>query len=133
MARTLDEIVRLDRRWFWAHPERRHRCRQPDTGELDLLRSDRGARLVIAIRHLGRGRVVYQPVIYQDALPADEESAAALFTLAASYPEPIPMVAEMDVLRLATRLASAGANRDFPPIVAKIAFPMEGMAQRSFS
>jgi hypothetical protein len=110
MARALDEIVWLDRRWFWAHPERRHRCRWPDTGELDLLRSDRGARLVIAIRHLGRGRVVYQPVIYQDALPADEESAAALFTLAASYPEPIPMVAEMDVLRLVIRLAPAGAK-----------------------
>ena len=34
LARPLHEIARLDRRWFRAHPERRHRCRWPDTGEL---------------------------------------------------------------------------------------------------
>jgi hypothetical protein len=100
MARSLDEIVRLDRRWFWAHPKRRHRCRWPDTGELDLLRSDRGARLIMAIRHLGRGHVVYQPVIFRGALPADEESAAVLFALAARSPEPIPVIAQTDVRRL---------------------------------
>jgi Peptidase family M23 len=54
MACALDEIVRHDRRWFRAHPQTRHRCRWPDTGELDLCE----------IRHLGRGRVVYQPVIF---------------------------------------------------------------------
>jgi hypothetical protein len=100
MARVLDEIVRLDRRWFWAHPERRHRCRWPYTGELDFCDSARGARLVLAIRHLGRGHVVYQPVIFQGALPTDERSAAALFALAATSPEPIPVIAQMDVLRL---------------------------------
>jgi hypothetical protein len=55
MARPLDEIVRLDRLWFWAHPERSHRCRRPDTRELALCDSNRGVPLVIAIRHLGRG------------------------------------------------------------------------------
>jgi hypothetical protein len=95
MARTLDEIARLDRRWFRAHPERRHRCRWPDTGEFDLYDRGRGTRLIIAIRHLGRGRVVYQPVIFLGALPADERSAAALFALAVRHPEPIPFVAEI--------------------------------------
>jgi hypothetical protein len=88
MACALDEIVRLDRRWFRAHPQTRHRCRWPDTGELDLCE----------IRHLGRGRVVYQPVIFPGALPTDERSAAALFALAATSPEPIPVIAQMEVL-----------------------------------
>jgi hypothetical protein len=123
IARALKKIARLDRRWFRAYPERRHRCRWPDTSELDFHDGNRGARLVMAIRHLGRGRVVYQPVIFEGVLPAHEGSAAALFALAASHPEPIPMVAEIDVLRLATRLAPAGAKscdrqsraKDFTP------------------
>jgi hypothetical protein len=93
MARALDDIVRLDRRWFWAHPQRQHRCRRPDKRELDLCDCDRGARLVMAIRHLGRGYVVYQPVIYPGAPPAHEEAAAALFALAATCPEPVPVLA----------------------------------------
>jgi hypothetical protein len=100
MARLLEEIARLDRRWFRARPERWHRCRWPETGEVDLCDCDRGARLVIAIRQLGRGCVVYQPVIFHGALPANEASAAALFALAATSPEPIPVVAHMNVLRL---------------------------------
>jgi hypothetical protein len=103
-ARALDEIVRLDRRWFWAHPQRQHRCRWPITCEVDLCDCDRGARLVMAIRHLGRGCVVYQPVIFQGTLPADEASTAALFTRAATSPEPIPVLAQMDVRRLRCRL-----------------------------
>jgi hypothetical protein len=93
MARALDEIVLLDRRWFWAHPQRQHRCRRPDPRELDLCDCDRRARLVMTIRHLGRGCFVYQPVIFQGALPASEESTAALFTLAATSPEPVPVLA----------------------------------------
>ena len=88
MARALDEIVRLDRRWFWAHPQRRHRYGWPDWRELVLCE----------IRHLGRGRVVCQPVIFPGALPTDERSAAALFALAATSPEPIPVIAQMEVL-----------------------------------
>ena len=54
----------------------------------------------MAIRHLGRGHVVYQPVKFQGALPKDERSAAALFELAATSSEPIPFIALLDVLRL---------------------------------
>jgi hypothetical protein len=64
-AHALKEIVRFDRRWFRAHPERRHRCRWPHTGELDLCDCDGGARLVVTMRHLGRGSIIYQPVIFQ--------------------------------------------------------------------
>ena len=49
----------------------------------------------MAIRHLGRGHMVYQPVIFQGALPRDERSAAALFALAATSPEPIPVIEQM--------------------------------------
>ena len=112
MARALDEIVRLDRRWFWAHPQRQHRCRWPETAELDLCDCDRGARLVMVIRHLGRGCVVYQPVIFRGALPADEESAAALFALAATSPEPIPVIAQMEVRRLRCGLRQQTQNHE---------------------
>ena len=67
-------------------------CRWPDAVELDVCDSDRRARLVMAIRHLGRGHMVYQPVIFQGALPRDEESAAALFPALAASPEPIPVI-----------------------------------------
>jgi hypothetical protein len=36
MAHALKEVARVDPRWFRAHPERRHRCRWPDTIELDV-------------------------------------------------------------------------------------------------
>ena len=98
--RSLGHIGRLDRRWFRAHPERRHRCRRPDTVELDLCDSDHLAPLVMAIRHLGCGHIVYQPVIFQGALPRDERSAAALFALAATSREPIPVIEQMDVMRI---------------------------------
>jgi hypothetical protein len=100
MPRSFHDIARLDRRWFRAHPERRHRCRRPDIGELDLYDSDRSGRLVIAIRALGHGRALYQPLFLHGALPSDERSAAAIFALAASRPEPIPDVGALDWLRL---------------------------------
>jgi hypothetical protein len=100
MERALEELAQLDRQWFRAHPDRQHCCRRPDVSELELYESDQRARLVMVICHLGRGCVVHQPVIFQGELPADEGSAAALFALAARYPQPIPVVAEKDVLRL---------------------------------
>jgi hypothetical protein len=118
MARALDEIVRLDRRWFWARPQRQHRCRWPDPCELDLCDCDRGARLVMAIRHLGRGCVVYQPVIFQGALPRDEESTAALFACAATSPEPIPVLDRMDVRR---RRCACANRRQSPAASAMVA------------
>jgi hypothetical protein len=105
MARALKEVARVDRQWFRAHPERRHRCRWPDTIEFDVCDSARGARLVIAIRHLGRGHIVYQPAILRGALPRDERSAAALFALAATSSEPISVMAPMDVLGLRSGLS----------------------------
>jgi hypothetical protein len=60
--RELDGIARLDREWFLAHPERHHRCRRPAPCELDLYDGYRGARLIIAVRRLGRNRVLYQPI-----------------------------------------------------------------------
>jgi hypothetical protein len=100
-------LAQLDRRWFRAHPERRHRCRWPDAVELDPCDNDRDGWLVMAIRHLGRGHVVYQPVKFQGALPRDERSAAALFALAATSSEPIPVIALLDVLRLRRGLCQA--------------------------
>jgi hypothetical protein len=111
MAGALEEIARHDRRWFRAHPERWHRCRWPDPDELDFCDGDLGARVVIAIRHLGRGRIVYQPVIFEGALPADESSAAALFALALKDPEPIPVVAEMNMIGLVSQRITAAASR----------------------
>jgi hypothetical protein len=110
MARALEELAQLDRQWFRAHPHRQHCCRRPDISELELYESDHRARLVMAICHLGRGRVVHQPVIFQGALPADESSAAALFALAARYPQAIPVVAEKEVLRLRGGLPRTSAE-----------------------
>jgi hypothetical protein len=100
MARALEEIARRDRRWFEVHPGRSHRCRWPDPDELDFCDRNFAAGLIISIRHLGRGRTVYQPVIFEGTLPADERSAAALFALAMRDPKPIPVVTEADLLRL---------------------------------
>jgi hypothetical protein len=77
----------------------------------------------MAIRDLGRGCVVYQPVIFDGALPASEESTAALFALAATSPEPIPVIAPLDVLRLRrglreqtlTQQAFYPGCNEFPP------------------
>ena len=126
-ARALEEITRRDRRWFRAHPERWHRCRWPHPEELDFCGGDFGSRLVIAIRHLGGGRIVYQPVIFEGTLPGGERAAAALFALALRDPEPIPVVAEMNVLRLqqsgaiAQRITAAGPS--LPPVAAPAAPP----------
>jgi hypothetical protein len=88
----LDEVAWLDRTWFLAHPERRHRCRQPSKCEIDLCGGGYGSQLIIAVRHLGRGLVLYQPLLFCGAAPSDEEGAAALFALAAEHPDPIPKV-----------------------------------------
>jgi hypothetical protein len=110
MAHALEEVAELDRRWFRAHPDRQHCCRLPDLSELELYDSEHRARLPMAICHLGRGRVVRQPVIFRGALPVDEGSAAALFALAARCRQPIPVVAGVDVP------PSRGLCHDTPPI-----------------
>ena len=134
MARALEEIIRRDRRWFRAHPERWHRCRWPHPDQLDFCGGDFGSRLVIPIRHLGGGRIVYQPVILEDTLPGGERAAAALFALALRDPEPIPVVAEMNVLRLqqsgaiAQRITAAGPS--LPPVAAPAARQPPGSSSR---
>jgi hypothetical protein len=107
ISRPLDGIARLDRDWFLVNPKRDHRCRRPAPCELDLYDYYRGGRLVVAVRHLGRGRVLYQPVIFQGALPSDERSSAAIFALAAKHPDPIPQVAALDWLTVLSRLGWA--------------------------
>jgi hypothetical protein len=42
-----------------GHIPKRHYCRLPDTGELKLYAAGGGARLVMAIRHLGYGHLAY--------------------------------------------------------------------------
>jgi hypothetical protein len=99
MAQQVDEIARRDRRWFRARPERQYRCRSPAPGELDLYECSESRRLIIAIRHIGRGHLAYQPVIFEGQLPSDEKSAGVLFALAAKHPDPIPTVSEREVCR----------------------------------
>jgi hypothetical protein len=97
MVDPLDEIARRDRRWFRAHPERQFRCRSPAPGELDRYACSQF--LIIAIRHIGRGYLAYQPVIFEGQLASDEKSAGILFALAAKHPEPVPTVGELEVRR----------------------------------
>jgi hypothetical protein len=66
----------------------------------------------MVIRHLGCGCLVYQPVIFDGALPASEESTAALFALAATSPEPIPVLAQREVGRLRYSLRQQRQRRE---------------------
>jgi hypothetical protein len=84
MVRPLEEIARRDRRWFRAHPERQYRCRSPALGELDRYACCQS--LIITVRHIGRGHLAYQPVIFEGQLASDEKSAGVLFALAAKTP-----------------------------------------------
>jgi hypothetical protein len=92
MPRPLDGIARRDGEWFLAHPKRHHLCRRPAPCEFDLYDGYRGGRLIVAVRHLGRGRVLYQPLLLHGSPPLDEDAAAALFAHAAEHPDPIPEV-----------------------------------------
>jgi hypothetical protein len=69
-----------------------------------------GARLVIAIRHLGRGHLVYQPVIFQGVLPKDERSAAALFCARSASDRPDPCHRPNGRAASTIRLAPADAK-----------------------
>jgi hypothetical protein len=97
MVRPLEEIARHDRRWFRAHPERQYRCRSPALGELDRYACCQS--LIIAVRHIGRGHLAYQPVIFEGQLASDEKSAGVLFALAAKHPDPIPTIGEREMRR----------------------------------
>jgi hypothetical protein len=99
MAQQVDEIARRDRRWFRAHPERQYRCRSPAPGELDLYECSESRRLIIAIRHIGRGHPRVSAGYLEGQLPSDEKSAGILFAVAAKHPDPIPTVGEREVRR----------------------------------
>ena len=49
-----------------------------------------GRDLVLLIRHLGRGALVYQPVMLSGSLPVDEERIASMFARALQDPLPVP-------------------------------------------
>jgi hypothetical protein len=115
MAHPLEEIVRLDRRWFRAHRERQYRCRLPAPGELDRYACNQ--LLIIAIRHMGGGHLAYQPVIFEAQMPTDEKSAGILFALAAKNPDPIPTVPEREMRRwrfILESLSAAGTSSMVP-------------------
>jgi hypothetical protein len=97
VARALKEVTRLDRRWFWHAPRDETAADGLIRAKVDLCDGDRRAGLLIAISYLARGHIVYQPGIFRSVLPEDERSAAALFALAATSPEPIPEVARRAV------------------------------------
>jgi hypothetical protein len=58
MPSALEEVARLDRRWFRARTERQHGVQSPDTCEVDLCDNDRDTRPVLAVRHLDSGYIV---------------------------------------------------------------------------
>ena len=96
MARPLDEIVRLYRRWFCADPNDGTAADRP-------IRASSTVPRVWTWRSATSGAAtssIYQPVIFQGALPTDERSAAALFALAATSRDPIPVIARMHMLVL---------------------------------
>jgi hypothetical protein len=64
---TRAEIVRLDARWFKAHPERRHRVRRAEEGEGQLPSDLADREVLMAMRWTGKG-CLYQPLFY-DAGP----------------------------------------------------------------
>jgi hypothetical protein len=107
-GRSKDEIARLDARWFRAHPERRYRVRRTDQGEVQLavLLGDRP--VLMAMRWTGRG-CIYQPLFYDAEPPRLERMARILFAVAASKPDPVPIVRVDEAIALARCLTSVKA------------------------
>jgi hypothetical protein len=101
-------MARLDARWFKAHPERRHRVRLAEHGEVHLLGLPSGGPVLMAMRSTGKG-CIYQPLFYNAAPPRRERMASILFAMAASDPDPVPIIRAGDAVALARRLTSAKA------------------------
>jgi hypothetical protein len=108
-GRSKDEIVCLEAKWFRAHPERRYRVRWADQGELQLpsFLSDRP--VLIAVRWTGRG-CIYQPFFYDAGPPRLERMASILFAIAASKPDPVPIVSLDEAIALARCLTREDAG-----------------------
>jgi hypothetical protein len=106
--RSKTEIARLDARWFKAHPERRHRVRRAGHGEVPLASLQADHPVLMAMRWTGKG-CLYQPLFYDAGPPRRERMAGILFAMAASNPEPVPLIWAKDAVALARWLASAEA------------------------
>jgi hypothetical protein len=103
-SRSTTEIARLDARWFKAHPARRYRVRVAEQGELPAGSVDRP--VLMAMRWTGKG-CLYQPLFFDAGPPERERMASILFAMAASEPEPVPVIRAEDALALARRLRRA--------------------------
>jgi hypothetical protein len=100
------EIARLDARWFKAHPERRYRVRRAEHGEVQLASLSTHHHLLMAMRWTGKG-CLYQPLFYDAGPPRRERMASTLFAMAASNPEPVPLIRAEDAVVLARHLRRA--------------------------
>ena len=88
---SLERVADIDRQWFQDHPDRRYRARYAALPEQKTFGAD--PDLVLLIRHLGRGTLVYQPVRLAAPPPADVRMLAQLFARAVADPRPVPALA----------------------------------------
>jgi hypothetical protein len=107
-GRSRAEIARLDARWFKARPERRHRVRLAEDGEVQLPAGLAHRPVLMAMRWTGKG-CIYQPLFYVAGPPRPERIASILFAMAASDPEPVPLIRAENAVVLARRFTSAEA------------------------
>ena len=88
----LTRIADRDRAWFRDRAGRQHRARDAEPAERQAFGGDRD--LVLLIRDLGRGVLVYQPVILSRPLPVNEQTIARMFARAVGHPLMIPTFEE---------------------------------------
>jgi hypothetical protein len=105
-GRSRAEIARLDARWFKAHPERRHRVRLAEDGEVQLPTGLAHRPVLMAMRWTGKG-CIYQPLFYDAGPPGHERMASILFAMAAWELEPMPVIRTENAVALVRRLTSA--------------------------
>ena len=105
-GRSKAEIARLDARWFKVHPERRYRARQAEQGEVQLPSVLVEHPMLMAMRWTGKG-CIYQPLFYDARPPRRERMASIPFAMAASDPEPVPVIRAEDAVVLARHLRRA--------------------------
>jgi hypothetical protein len=102
-SRSKAEIARLDARWFKAHPERRHRVRRAEEGEVQLPSVLADGPVLMAMRWTRKG-CLYQPLFCDAGPPRRERMASILFAMAASHPDPVPVIRADDALALVRHL-----------------------------
>jgi hypothetical protein len=102
-GRSKAAIARVDASWFKAHPGRLHRVRCAEEGEVQLPSVLIDRPILIAMRWTGKG-CLYQPLFYNAGPPRRERMASILFAMAASHPDPVPVIRAEDALALAQHL-----------------------------